>query len=69
MVLGDRWLPAFSGVGRFSASPRQDDRGGVSGWADAHAILATDLESGGAPMAGPDTIAGTEIRVDGGTHA
>jgi NAD(P)-dependent dehydrogenase (short-subunit alcohol dehydrogenase family) len=47
-------------------------------------ILATDLESGGAPMAGPDSIAGviamlasddgafitgTEIRVDGGTHA
>ncbi|MET7302067.1 SDR family oxidoreductase [Embleya sp. NPDC005575] len=47
-------------------------------------ILATELESGGAPMAGPDAIAGviamlasddgafitgTEIRVDGGTHA
>ncbi|MYV99360.1 SDR family NAD(P)-dependent oxidoreductase [Streptomyces sp. SID3343] len=47
-------------------------------------ILATELESGGAAMAGPDTIAGviamlasddgafitgTEIRVDGGTHA
>ena len=47
-------------------------------------ILATDLESGGAPMAGPESVAGviamlatddgafkhgTEIRIDGGTHA
>jgi len=47
-------------------------------------ILATELESGGAGMAGPDAIAGviamlasedgafitgTEIRIDGGTHA
>ena len=47
-------------------------------------ILSTDLESGGAPMAGPESVAGviamlasddgafitgTEIRVDGGTHA
>ncbi|WP_407803185.1 SDR family oxidoreductase, partial [Staphylococcus aureus] len=47
-------------------------------------ILSTDLESGGAPMAGPESVAGviamlasddgafitgTEIRIDGGTHA
>lgn len=47
-------------------------------------ILGTDLESGGAPMAGPEKVAGviamlasedgsfitgTEIRIDGGTHA
>ena len=81
-----RWLEACSvksGITDTTASYLPEDTD-WSLFGKLSPILSTDLESGGAPMAGPESVAGviamlasddgafitgTEIRIDGGTHA